>query len=56
MGKLASRTRRLLASSTAESYDPIYLGPLGVRGVVAETEHLADFIEEVEMSSFRRIR
>lgn len=56
VGKLAPRTRRLLASSTAESYDPIHLGSLDVRGVVTETEHLADFIEEVEVLSFRRIR
>jgi hypothetical protein len=31
---------------TGEPYDPLHIGALGVNGVVVETEHLADFIEE----------
>jgi len=31
---------------TGELYNPLHIGALGVYGVVVETEHLADYIEE----------
>lgn len=48
---------RVHAVETDESYDPLPIGSLGVNGVVVETEHLADFIEEFRLwSSLRRHR
>ena len=44
------------AVETDEPYDPIHIGALGVHGVVVETEHLADFIEELGLLTSRRIR
>ena len=37
------------AVETDEAYDPLHIGALGVYGVVMETEHLADVIEEFWM-------
>jgi hypothetical protein len=34
------------AVETDESYDPFYIGSLGVDGVMLQTEHLSHFIEE----------
>jgi hypothetical protein len=36
--------------------DPIYIRSLGVNGVVVDTEHLADFIEEFWLLTSRRVR
>jgi hypothetical protein len=44
------------AMETDEPYDPIHIGALGVHGVVVETEHLADFIEEFGWLTSRRVR
>jgi hypothetical protein len=41
---------------TDESYDPLHRGALGVHGVVVETEHLADVIEEFGLLISRRGR
>jgi hypothetical protein len=44
------------AVETDESYDPLHIGSLGVNGVVVETEHLADVIEEFWLLTSRRVR
>ena len=44
------------AVETDEPYDPLHIGALGVNGVVVETEHLADFIEEFGLLTSRRVR
>jgi hypothetical protein len=44
------------AMETDEPYDPIHIGVLGVNGVVVETEHLSDFIEEFWLLTCRRVR
>jgi len=40
---------------TDESDDPFHIRALGVNGVVVETEHLADIIEEFGLLTARRV-
>ena len=45
------------AVETDESYDdPFYIGSLGVHGVVVQTEHRADFIDECGWWISRRVK
>ena len=44
------------AVETDESYDPLHRGALGVNGVVMETEHVSDVIEEFWLLTARRVR
>src|SRR5712691_12984687 len=44
------------AVETGESYDPLHIGSLGVNGVVGQTQHLSDFIEECGVLTARRVR
>jgi hypothetical protein len=39
-----------------KSYDPLDIGTLGVNGIVVETEHLSDVIEEFWLLISRRRR
>jgi hypothetical protein len=41
---------------TGEPYDPLHIGALSVYGVVVETEHLVDFIEEFGWLTSRRVK
>ena len=41
---------------TDEPYDPIHIGSLGVNGIVVETEHLSDLVEELRSLTSRRVR
>lgn len=41
---------------TDASDDPIHIRALGVKGVVVETEHLAEVIEEFGWLTARRLR
>jgi len=44
------------AVETDESYDPLRIGSLGVNGVVVQTKHLSDVIEEFWWLTLRRVR
>ena len=39
-----------------EADDPLHIGALGMNGVVVETEHVADFIEEFWLLTSCRVR
>jgi hypothetical protein len=41
---------------TDKPHDPIYVGSLGVNGVVVQTEYLSDLIEEFWLLTFCRVR
>jgi len=47
---------RAHAVEADEPYDPLHRGALGVHGVVVETEHRSDLIEEFWVLTARRVR
>jgi hypothetical protein len=41
---------------TDEPHDPLHIGALGVNGILVETEHIADFIEELWLLTSRYVQ
>ena len=44
------------AVETNKPHDPVHVRSLGVNGVVVQTEHLSDLIEEFGLLTFCRVR